>query len=208
LLSVIVPTHNREDGLKRLAKSLDRHTNSYELLIEPGEDGYAVKLNRGIQRALGDYLTFLHDDSEVTVGWAEVVSDCGALCWGDYGNRIDVWGGLYDGISPGWLAYQRERRPLYVQAGIFSRETIERVFPFDGTYTRTAPFDIDLGFALAHIGLRYATLPGKVIHWAHQEGLTWGLASRVEFCYLRSKWKLEEYPYWWEHGSCPGEPND
>ena len=71
LFSIIVPTC-RPEGFARLEKSIKEFTTlNYEIIKLDGEGTAVVKFNQGVEQAKGDYIVFMADDTEATLGWLE-----------------------------------------------------------------------------------------------------------------------------------------
>jgi len=78
--SIIIPTHNRPDGLKRIVESVKRCTKEpYEILVCPNIVGYSTMVsnaNRGFKESTGDLMVMFCDDHEImTEGWNERLMD-------------------------------------------------------------------------------------------------------------------------------------
>lgn len=192
-LTIVLPTrYGNEASLQRLVRSTRKYTRQYNYVLDNRPDvGYAAKLNTCLDDADGDYVVLLHDDCEVTQGWAKTLDPCGALCWSDYGYRVDTWGGTYDGVTPGSLSFSQTWDLQYAYCPVFSQQTLALLRPFDEHYTTAGALLVDLGLAIASKGLRYKPLLGIVIHWAHEGGLQWSAQAAEEFRYLRDKWGLK-----------------
>jgi tetratricopeptide (TPR) repeat protein len=69
-ISIVVPTC-RPEGFKRLKRSIEALTvyPDYEIIERP-EAGTAIdKFNNGVEESNGDYIVFMADDTEATLGW-------------------------------------------------------------------------------------------------------------------------------------------
>ncbi len=77
---IIVCDGGSRDDSRRIAR------NHPVQLIE-SQPGRALQMNAGAERALGDWLLFLHADTRLPVGWMEAIEDCGAE-WGRFDVRL------------------------------------------------------------------------------------------------------------------------
>lgn len=71
LISIVIPTV-RPEGYRRLTKSIEVNTvyPNYEVIKKGGDKGTAIqKFNEGVEEAKGEFITYLADDTEVTMGW-------------------------------------------------------------------------------------------------------------------------------------------
>lgn len=70
LVSIIVPTM-REEGYERLAKSVDANTvyPRWEIVKVSGKASAVQKFNQAVEKADGDLIVYLADDTEVEPGW-------------------------------------------------------------------------------------------------------------------------------------------
>jgi GT2 family glycosyltransferase len=94
--SIVIPSHQRADLLKRCLASVERHApagtevivvddasvggiiattargfSGIQVLRLPRRRGFCPAVNTGIARAQGDVIELLNDDTEVQAGWAE-----------------------------------------------------------------------------------------------------------------------------------------
>lgn len=70
LISIVVPTC-RPEGFKRLESSIKALTvyPRYEIIEMAGEGTAIQKFNEGVKKAKGEYIVFMADDTEATLGW-------------------------------------------------------------------------------------------------------------------------------------------
>jgi glycosyltransferase involved in cell wall biosynthesis/2-polyprenyl-3-methyl-5-hydroxy-6-metoxy-1,4-benzoquinol methylase len=69
-ISIVVPTC-RPEGFERLKKSIEENTvyPDYEIVEMEGEGTAIEKFNEGVSKAKGEFIVFMADDTEVTLGW-------------------------------------------------------------------------------------------------------------------------------------------
>jgi GT2 family glycosyltransferase len=96
-LSIVIPTYNRADLLRKGLQSLTCHAPAgtevivvadgvpapvvaefpgMRLIQLPKRRGFCVAANAGIAAARGKVIELLNDDTEVTAGWAEAALAC------------------------------------------------------------------------------------------------------------------------------------
>lgn len=184
-LSLIVPTRNRSASLERLERSVAKHTKDYELLVIGGDDGYNIKVNRGLAAAKGEYIILMHDDHTVTPHWADVLAEVGSFRYGENKDSFDHYGGYYrphEGycLSP-------DEHPQYPSALCISKRALKRVGFMDEYYREPGFQDVDMGYQIADAGYYITCLPGKIIHWAERSGPL----NEDNRDYLHAKWRIE-----------------
>lgn len=74
--SIIISTiEGREKALDNLIKSIDETTKDYEVIVYHDKKDKSIPVaeawNKGAERATGDYLVFLNDDMQTTIGWLD-----------------------------------------------------------------------------------------------------------------------------------------
>lgn len=190
-LSIIIPTRNphghfcdqcpdRPSYLKKAVESITKHTEDYEIIVVDNDLGLNAKKNYGANRAIGDYLVFLHDDNEVLPGWANEVADVGAFCVGEQSDKFNCWGGLGIGHS-----YDINHPPDYSEFIVLSRKVYERMGGFDEAYEEPGFQDCDFGRQVRSLGYQIKPLPGKIIH---HHVRTAPLSEKNER-YFKEKWR-------------------
>ena len=171
--------------MRAFKRSLDRDTDpSWEgcqLIVEDGpvEDGYTAKINRGCQRATGDYLVCSNDDVEVRPGW-----------WPPLKAALDAGAQVVFPLTEGFMRYDL---PAWHYA--FTRATYERYSFAPGEWLdpsmRLTYSDTDLLERLRRRGVHPVFVPSsrirhglsktlKTIDYAEQEA-----ADRAAF---EAKW--------------------
>ena len=177
MISIIIPAKDR--SLRECLDSIDRHTSNYEVIIET-KGGFAQAVNNGIKKAKGDYIIILHDDIEVTHGWADKLCDVGAFEVGELDDKLQVWGGFYPNES---YCTDPKTTPDYSMFLCLSKKVIKKIGKFDEYYKSPWCFDVEMGMHLKKYGYKIKCLPGKVIH--HHLG---GKPSGDNRKYLDRKW--------------------
>lgn len=157
-LSIVIPTR-RPDLAERCIASIGQHTDDFEIVLVDHEGGLNQKINWGMRMAKGDYIALLHDDIEVTPGWADELADVGAFKIGEMNDTIQCWGGKGGGyctdpaVSPDYSAFLVLSRRAYADIG-----------PTDEYYKEPGHQDTDYGNQIRAAGYTIKCLPGKIIH--------------------------------------------
>jgi len=190
-LSVVVPTHDRPQGLSRLLAALRRQTigpDRFEAIVvddgsrvpvsvEPGDlrlrvlrhdrpRGPAAARNSGWRAARAETVAFIDDDCAPAEGWLE-----GVLRAAD-GERVVVQGRVAP--MPDQLARLRplshtievgDVSPLFVSANIaYPRALLERVGGFDERFRRACGEDAELGARATGAGAIARFAPDALVY--------------------------------------------
>ena len=218
LVSIIIPVHGKLAHTLACLRSLARYGAevAFEILVvdDASPDTTAVTLaqvrglrllqnasnlgfigsgNAGAAAAKGEFLLFLNNDTQVTIGWMDALvscfserNDCGIagsrLIYPD--GRLQEAGALVFADGSCWntgrfeardlAAYRYRRQVDYVSgAALMVRaEVFRRVGGFDTRYAPAYYEDADLAFAVRQLGLRaYYEPASSVIHY---EGISAG----------------------------------
>lgn len=155
--------------------------------------GFVGSSNEGAAIALGDYLLFLNNDTQVTAGWMDGLlacfndrPDCGIagsrLIYPD--GRLQEAGGLMFADGSAWNTGRFEQRDApawryrrdvdYVSGAslMIRRELFEKLGGFDRRYSPAYYEDADLAFAVRQAGLLVYYEPSSTV--IHREGISAG----------------------------------
>lgn len=182
-LSLVIPTR-RQAEIKKCLDTIKKHTQDYEVVIIEGDDGFATKLNRGVEASNGEYIILLHDDAEVTPGWADELADCGTFCLGEHNDSFDCWGGYY---SPQRYCTDPKETPEYSYWLCLHRKVIDTIGKFDERFIDPDCQDVDMGLQLKKHGYSIKCLPGKIIHRCAEGS---GTPNERQKAYLERKWDV------------------
>ncbi|RDJ00704.1 glycosyltransferase [Dyella solisilvae] len=218
-VSVVIPTYGKLEYTLACLRSLLRHRpdTSFEVVVVDDaspEDpspmlaqiagvrlirnaanlGFIGSCNAGASVALGEFVLFLNNDTQVTPNWLDGLlkcfsehADCGIagsrLIYPD--GRLQEAGGLIfaDGScwncgrfeqrdAPSWQ-YRREVDYVSGASLLIRRTTFEQVGGFDSRYMPAYYEDADLAFAVRQLGLKVYYEPSSTV--IHFEGISAGV---------------------------------
>lgn len=178
-LSIVIPTRGRPEQLQRCLDSINAHTDDCEIIVVDHEGGLNEKINYGMRMATGDYIALLHDDIEVTSGWADTLADVGSFKIGENNDSFDCWGGLAGGYCT-----DPNSSPDYSAFLVLSRTAYARIGQTDEAYREPGWQDNDYGKQIQAAGYSIQCLPGKIIHRPARKAPL----SEVNRRYFEGKW--------------------
>lgn len=182
-VSVVVPTRDRPELLRRCLAALEGQTMPVEVVVVEDSEGRgpAWARNEGVRRAGGEAICFTDDDCAPAPGWAEALTApilageaeaaSGPVSMGDRAtpadkaweaivNYLQVRAGSLGTASPGFAitANLAARRPL-----------LDRI-PFDESFPRAAGEDRDWGERAMREGVAMRYVPAASV--VHQSGMS------------------------------------
>ncbi len=193
-VSVVVPTRERPELLRRCLAALKRQTLPVEVVVVEDHEGRgpAWARNEGVRRAGGEVVCFTDDDCAPGPGWVEALAapilageaeaasgpvlmgenaTAGDRAWEAIVNYLQVRAGAPGTASPGFA----------VTANLAARRSwLERV-PFDESFPAAAGEDRDWGERAARerVEPRYV-LAASVVH---RSGMSAGAFLRQQYRY-------------------------
>jgi len=218
-VSVIIPIHGKLPWTLACLRSIARHKalQPFEIIVvdDASSDGsgdvlaqieglrllrnvenlgFIGSCNAGAAAALGRFLLFLNNDTQVTAGWLDALVQayleeprCGIvgsrLVYPD--GRLQEAGGLTYSDASAWTVGRFERRndPRYLYRRdvdyvsgaslLIERDLFLQVGGFDSRYAPAYCEDMDLSFAVRAAGRRVVYEPGSMV--VHCEGISSGL---------------------------------
>ena len=155
--------------------------------------GFVGSCNAGAAAARGEFLLFLNNDTQATLGWLDALlrcfaerADCGIagsrLVYPD--GRLQEAGALVFADGSCWnagrfetrdaAAFRHRREADYVSGAalMIRREIFQRIGGFDTRYAPAYYEDTDLAFAVRQLGLRVYYEPSSTV--IHCEGISAG----------------------------------
>jgi GT2 family glycosyltransferase len=192
-VSVVVPTRERPEPLRRCLAALEKQTVPVEVVVvEDGEGrGPAWARNEGVRRARGEVVCFTDDDCAPLPGWAE------ALAAPILAGEADATGGpvsMGEGATPADRAWEAivghlQRRAgtpgtaspgFVVTAGLAARRSLLDRLPFDESFPAAAGEDRDWGERAMRQGVALRYVPRASVVHGH------GMSVRV---FLRQQYR-------------------
>jgi GT2 family glycosyltransferase len=218
LISVIIPIYGKIEYTLRCLASITKHMSdtAFEIIVvddcSPDDSakllgqiqgirllrnnenqGCIRACNRGASAAVGEYLLFLSNDTEVTSGWMDellrtfhefpdagyvgskliypngTLLEAGGIVWRD-GSASRY--GKFD--NPGKSVYNYVRESDYCSSAsiLIPKKVFERLEGFDERYAPAYCEDRDFAFKVRKIGLKVYYQPRSVV--IHYEGVTLG----------------------------------
>ena len=157
-VSVVVPTRDRPESLRRCLAALEGQTVPVEVVVVEDAQGRgpAWARNEGVRRAGGEVVCFADDDCEPVAGWAEALATpilageaeatTGPVSMGEGARPADkAWEAIVDYLqarsghpgtaSPGFA----------VTANLAAKRSLLERIPFDETFPAAAGEDRDWG---------------------------------------------------------------
>jgi GT2 family glycosyltransferase len=195
-ISVVVPTRDRPEPLRRCLAALERQTVPVEIVVVEDEEGRgpARARNEGARRAQGEIVCFTDDDCAPFPAWA------GSLATPILEGDAPAAAGptlMAAGATPADLAWEAIVGYLQEQAAkpgtaspgfaatanlACSRELLEQL-PFDESFPAAAGEDRDWAERAAGLGAAPRFVPGAIV--LHQPGMRARAFLRQQYRYGR-----------------------
>lgn len=217
-VSIIIPIYGKIEYTLRLLLSITRYPieTPFEVIImndaSPDDSesvlsgfdwlrivnnhqnqGFIRSCNLGAEEAIGEFLLFLNNDTEVTPGWLDelvftfdnlpgtglvgskliypdgLLQEAGGIVWRD----ASAWnyGRLQDAMLPGFN-YAREVDYCSGASIMIPAQLFKKLHGFDERYLPAYYEDVDLALKVREMGLRVIYQPSSVV--IHHEGITSG----------------------------------
>jgi GT2 family glycosyltransferase len=195
-ISVVVPTRERPDSLRRCRAALEAQSVPVELVVveDAGGRGPAAARNQGVRRARGEVVCFTDDDCTPVPGWAEALAapiragvaeaTAGPVLMGVGATAADhAWEAILAHLQA-QAAVSGSASPGFAATANLacSRELLERL-PFDESFPIAAGEDRDWAERAAKLGAAPAFVPGALV--LHRSGLRARSFLRQQYRYGR-----------------------
>jgi GT2 family glycosyltransferase len=180
-VSVVVPTRERPESLRRCLAALERQTVPVEVVVVEDEEGRgpAWARNEGVRRAQAEVICFTDDDCAPVPGWVEALTGpilagkaeaaSGPVSMGEGATAADqAWEAIVNYLQVRATASGTASPGFAVTANLAVRRARLDQLPFDESFPAAAGEDRDWGERAAREGvvLRYVSAASVV----HQSG--------------------------------------
>lgn len=212
-ISVVVPTRERPEALRRCLAALEAQTVPVEIVVVEDAEGRgpAWARNEGVRRAQGEVICFTDDDCEPSKGWVEALTT--PILAGEAkatGGPIEVG----EGSTPADRAWQTIVSYLQSQAtapgtaspgfgataNVAARRSLLDWLPFDESFPTAAGEDRDWSERAARQGTAPLLVPEAVV--AHRPGLRVRDFLRQQYRYGKGAARYRHR----DEGRKPGSP--
>jgi len=182
-VSVVVPTRERPELLRRCLAALEKQTVPVEVVVVEDSKGCgpAWARNEGVRRAEGEVVCFTDDDCAPAAGWAEglagpilageVAATSGPVSMGEGATAADkAWEAIVSYLQVRAADPGTASPGFAVTANLAaSGPVLERV-PFDESFPAAAGEDRDWGERAMREGVLSGYVPGAFV--THQSGMS------------------------------------
>lgn len=195
-VSVVVPTRNRPELLRRCLAALEKQTVPVEVVVVEDEEGRgpAWARNEGVRRAEGEVVCFTDDDCAPAAGWAEalaapirsgeVVATSGPVSMGEGATAADkAWEAIVGYLQVRAATPGTASPGFAVTANLAVRRSWLDRLPFDESFPAAAGEDRDWGERAMREGVALRYVPGARI--IHQSGMSTRAFLRQQYRYGR-----------------------
>ena len=182
-VSVVVPTRNRPESLRRCLAALERQTLPVEVVVVEDTEGRgpAWARNEGVRRAGGELVCFTDDDCTPVPGWVEALTApilageaeaaTGPVSMGEGATEADkAWEAIVNYLQVRAAVPGTASPGFAVTANLAARRSLLDRLPFDESFPAAAGEDRDWGERTRREGvvLRYVSEASV----AHQCGMS------------------------------------
>jgi GT2 family glycosyltransferase len=177
-VSVVVPTRDRPELLRRCLAGLEAQTIPVEVVVVEDEDGRgpAWARNEGVRRAGGEVVCLTDDDCAPAAGWAEALTApilageaeaaSGLVSMGKGATAADkAWEAIVNYLQVRAAAPGTASPGFAVTANLATRRSLLDRVPFDESFPAAAGEDRDWGERAAREGVVLRYVPeASVVH--------------------------------------------
>lgn len=181
-VSVVVPTRDRPELLRRCLTALEKQTLPVEVVVVEDREGRgpAWARNEGVRRARGAVVCFTDDDCAPAPGWAEALTapivaggaeaTSGPVTMGEQATAADkAWEVIVDYLQVRAAAPGTASPGFAVTANLAAERSLLERFPFDESFAVAAGEDRDWGERAAREGVAVRFIPAASV--IHQSGM-------------------------------------
>lgn len=193
-VSVVVPTRERPEPLRRCLAAVGQQTLSVEAVVVEDVDGRgpAWARNEGMRRAKGEVVCFTDDDCAPSPDWAkaltapilagEVEAASGPVSMGEEATAADrAWEAIVGYLQARAAAPGTASPGFAVTANLAARRSLLERFPFDESFPAAAGEDRDWGERAAREGMAIRFVPAASV--VHQSGMGTRAFLRQQYRY-------------------------
>ena len=193
-VSVVVPTRERPELLRRCLAALEKQTLPVEVVVVEDKEGHgpAWARNKGLRRASGEVICFTDDDCAPAAGWAEALTApildgeaeaaTGPVSMGEEATAADkAWEAIVGYLQVRAAATGTASPGFAVTANLAARRLWLDRLPFDESFPEAAGEDRDWGERAAREGVAPLSVPEALV--LHQPGMTLRTFLRQQYRY-------------------------
>jgi GT2 family glycosyltransferase len=182
-VSVVVPTRERPELLRRCLAALEEQTIPVEVVVVEDKDGRgpAWARNEGVRRASGEVICFTDDDCAPAAGWAEALTApildgeaeaaSGPVSMGEGATAADeAWGAIVNYLQVRAMVPGTASPGFAVTANLAVRRSLLERVPFDESFPAAAGEDRDWGERASREGVELRYVPAAAV--IHQSGMS------------------------------------
>jgi len=195
-ISVVVPTRDRPEALRRCLAALQSQTVPVEIVVVEDSDGRgpAWARNEGVRRARGEVVCFTDDDCEPSLGWAEALTapisggvgtvTTGRVLMGEGATAADkAWEAIVIYLQRQAAASGTASPGFAVTANLAARRELLERLSFDESFPAAAGEDRDWAERAARQGAAPRFVPEAVV--VHRAGMSVRDFLRQQYRYGR-----------------------
>lgn len=193
-VSVVVPTRDRPELLRRCLAALEVQTVPVEVVVveDPEGRGPAWARNEGVRRAGGEVVCLTDDDCAPAPGWAEALTapilageaevSSGPVSMGEGATAADrAWEAIVGHLQVEAAAPGTASPGFAVTANLAARRALFDQLTFDESFPAAAGEDRDWGERAARAGVLPRYVPGAVV--VHRSGMSVRAFLRQQYRY-------------------------
>lgn len=195
-ISVVVPTRDRPELLRRCLAALEKQTVAVAVVVVEDSEGRgpAWARNEGVRRAEGEVVCFTDDDCAPAAVWAEGLSapilagevevTSGPVSMGEGATAADrAWEAIVNYLQVRAAVPGTASPGFAVTANLAAGHSLLEGLPFDESFPAAAGEDRDWGERTMHEGVALRFVPAASV--VHQSGMGASAFLRQQYRYGR-----------------------